>query len=133
MAVARKVRRGGPRTAKQKSALRKAQLASARKRKGRGRKRSNPQSLRHQVKGELRRRKAIRRTGRYEGKGAIHRNISDYYHSRHYYKNNLRGKRVSKVRRGYRKVNTVAAHTSPLVSVAHAVSYRRHKKQTRHR
>lgn len=106
-------------TAKRRAALRKAQLASARKRKGRG-------------KGRVRRagREVKRRyQAGHTGPGAYHRRKKDYWNSSGYYKHSFggKGRKAGKIQRGYRKVNTVAG-INHLSLAVHGASLYRHNK-----
>jgi hypothetical protein len=91
-------------TARRKAALRKAQLASALKRKRRG------------VKGEVARRRKIRKSGAYKGAGSIYKSQSDYGNSRGYFSRGIGGKPIGKSRRIYRKTSYMASYAHPIVA-----------------
>ncbi|HPE53009.1 MAG TPA: hypothetical protein PK852_02720 [Mesotoga prima] len=115
------------RTAKQKAALRKAQAASARKRRKGGKKKAG----------------VVRRAGRevkrryqagHKGPGAHYRRARDYYNSEGYYKTRTGGskKRAGKIQRGYRKANSIR-HANYASLTMLGVSYARDKKRRKSR
>ena len=106
------------RTAKQKAAQRKAALASARKRRGRGK------STRAQRKNIRRSKKAYAKKN-YKGRGGYARKYSDLRHSRGAFATNRHGKKYGKVGRA---VNAYAAY-STVSPLGFAVSRRRGKKR----
>jgi hypothetical protein len=89
-------------TARRKAALRKAQLASARKRRKSG------------IKTERARRKKIRKSGAYRGAGSLYKSYSDHGNSKGYYSRGRTGKPIGKVRRVARKANYLSAYAHPL-------------------
>lgn len=112
-------------TAARKAALRKAQLASARKRR---RKRGG--KIKRAGK-ELKRRYQAGHTG----PGARYRRTRDYYNSTGYYSTRSGGskKKPGKLQRRYRKVNAVLANTNYGSAAALGVSYVRNKRASKKR
>lgn len=120
-------------TAKRKAALRKAQLASARKRRKGGPKR----------KGRIRRtasaakreynRKNNYAKKHYKGRGRIYRMNSDRYHSRGAYSKNWRGKTYGKKMKRANKVAMAALMAHPGNQVAYRVSQKRNKSRKKRR
>ena len=105
------------RTAKQKAALRKAQLASARKRRGRGRSkpglRARARRLRSSVKSTTKAKRAYAKRN-YTGAGSIYKMNSDRRNSRGAFATNWRGKKYgSKMR----KVNKAAQTYTNIVGI----------------
>lgn len=115
------------RTAAQKAALRKAQLASAKKRRGKGKKRrTRPAGRARRAGREVKR----RYQAGHKGKGAIYRRTRDRFKSQGYYSTrtgNKKSKRAGKIQRGYRKASTVASVANYGNATTLAVSYARHR------
>ena len=93
-------------TARRRAALKKAQLASARKRRKAG------------IKGEKNRRRAIERTGRYKKAGGFYHIASDYRTSSGVYSRTRTGKKIKKKRKVYRKINGSAMYGSYVVGLS---------------
>jgi hypothetical protein len=89
-------------TARRKAALRKAQLASARKRRKGG------------ISAERSRRRKIRKSGAYKGAGSVYKRNSDYGNSKGYFSRGRTGKPIGKARRVYRKANYMSQYAHPV-------------------
>ena len=103
-------------TARRKAALRKAQLASARKRR------------KGNISAEKARRKRLRGKGRYAGPGALHRSRQDYGNSKGYFSRTRTGKPIGKVRKKARKVQSVVMLAHPTNAAIYGTSYLRHRR-----
>jgi hypothetical protein len=112
-------------TAARRAALRKAQLASARKRRrgGKAKPAKNKRNLRNLAAEDRRRTEYMKKN--YRGPGAIHKAYRDYGRSQGAYKNNAYGNRVSRPRRVARRAIHASMYTSPISSTMLVGSYAR--------
>ena len=119
-------------TARRKAALRKAQLASARKRRKGGRIKSTARAY----KRETARKKAYAKK-HYKGPGAYKRKASDMYHSRGAFSKNWRGRSYSTRGKRINKAATIAVHanygSAAILAGSHIRGKRAAKKRRRSR
>ncbi|AAN02067.1 gp13 [Mycobacterium phage Barnyard] len=113
-------------TAKRRAALRKAQLASARKRRKGGRAKSTYRAVK---RSNAAKRSYARK--HYKGRGGISRQASDMYHSRGAYSRNWRGRKYGKTAKRVNKVATVAVFGHPTNAAMLAGSKFRGRKRKR--
>ena len=116
-------------TPARRAALKKAQIASARKRKGRGKKRPGIKKRVSNLNKAYNKEYARKQRTLHKGKGSIYKNSMDQRHSRGAYSKNWRGRPIGKKEARLNKAShTYVMVINPVMTAAVVGDYRRGRK-----